>query len=609
MAFKATTFSVPQSPQPDILTISNFKGINVLGADTEIDISESPDMKNIVIDQFGRLDERFGYKRAFATSLGAGQVNGVYRFKKQDGTIFSFLHWGTNLYTCVLDGVTQPASIYSSLANAKSSFVTFGNYCYILDGTNFVRTDGVTTVDVSTVAYVPTLTLGRAPTGGGTANENFNLLGAGFKDSFTQTGTATAFQLSLTSLDATLVTAVVNGVAKVETTDFTVVRSTGVVTFTIAPAVGTANNVVITAYKTPTGYAGRIKNSTGMAVYGGTNDTRVFWFGNASYNNFLRRSGLNDPTYAPELGYNLIGSDAGIIKGMTKHYNDAIIVKEPIPNQTTVFLMSYSMDTSGNVTFPTLPLNSTGCTAAGSIQILDDNPVYFGPNGINRLSNTYVSSQRDVTRISDRVNLLLLAEATPSAAVSATYNYKYILAVNNNAYVYDYRLDVWYLWDNITASCFVEMDGYLYFGSNTMGMLYRFKTAKDTLPYDDDGVAINCYWKSKVMSFDDDMHQKNVPKVTFMLKPNSRASADLYYVTDRINEQFVTTTRVDLFDYTLWDYSNFTYALSSFPQPGVGKIKAKKLIYIQFILRQPRVDESMGILSMSIQHQQGRLLK
>jgi hypothetical protein len=499
-----------------------------------------------------------------------------------------------------------------TLADAKATIFYFNSKTYILDGTNYLQYDGTSLIDVSTIAYVPTLTLGRAPTGGGTANENFNLLGAGFIDSFTSPGAVTTYQLSLTNLDATAITASIDGGVtynKVETTDFTVNRTTGLVTWGVAPAVGTANNVKIKAFKTPTGYANRVKNCTGASIYGGTNDTRVFFFGNPNYPSTLRRTALNDPTYLPELAYNLVGTDQTLIKGMSKHYNEAIIFKEASPDNTAVFLMSYSIDVNGLVTFPTLPLNVTGCLASGSITTIEDTPIFFGPNGINRVIGRNVSSQRDVLRISDRVNTLLLAESTTTNAVAVRFDQKYILTLNNNAYVYDFRQDAWYLWDNIPANCFAELDSFLYFGSRTNGNLYKFKKATDTLPYNDDGAAINSYWKSKVIAFDDEAHLKNVPKVMVMLKPNSRSSADLYFVTDRTNEQFVATGRADLFDYSVWDYSNFAYAVSAFPQPIVGKIKAKKLIYIQFILRNPRVDDSIGILSISIQHQQGRLLK
>lgn len=618
--FRPLQFNESSPPQDTIISIKRFKGVNQNTTPTQIDDAESPDMLNKMLGTEGELLTRPGYKRMFPDPIGAGQINGLYMFKKQDGTIYRFIHHGTSLYTCPFDGTTQPTQIYTGLANAKSKFFTFGNYAYIFDGTNYVRTDGVTTVSVESVAYIPTLTLGRTPTGGGTVNENFNLLGAGFKDSFSGDGTATAYQLSLTNLDATAVTATVNGAPKVEGTDFTVNRTTGVVTFSVAPPTGVANNVVITAYKTVTGYADRVKKCTGFEIYGGTNDTRVFAFGNPSFPNALRRCGLLDPTYWPEFAYANVGSDAGIIKGMRKQYTNAIIMKEPTPNDTTIWRMSYSTDSSGSPIFPLTPLNSgIGCLAADSVQLIENQPAFLSPKGVYEIDGTNVSDQRNVSRVSDDINPSLLAESNLQNAISADFDKKYILCVNNRAYVMDYRIKYpdhngilkspWYVWDNIPASCFLEMDGYLYFGSNTTGLVYRFYKINDFSPYNDDGVAINDYWKSKIFSFGDDEHLKTVAKVFFSLKPDDSASADLSYVTDRVNSGVVFTSRMDLFDYRLWNYANFSYLLSSLPQESAAKVKSKKIIYFQMILSNPRLNESMGILSVGLKVQEGREVK
>lgn len=616
--FRPTTFRVPPQPKSEIISIHKFRGINQNATPTQIHDAESPDMLNRVLDSKEATDTRFGYARIYADPISVSPINGLFQFKKQDGTKFFFIHQGTNLYTQA--GSAQPVSIYTGLANAKSKFFTFGNYCYIFDGTNLVRTDGVTTIDVVTIAYVPTLTLGRAPTGGGTTNENFNLLGAGFYDSFTTPGGVTTFQMSVTNLDATPpMTAVVNGVAKVEGTDFTVNRTTGLVTFSVAPAVGTANNVPIKAYKTPTGYANRIKNCTGFEIYGGTNDTRVFCFGNPLYPNTLRRCDLNNPLFWPELAYNLIGSDAGIIKGMKKQYSSAIIVKEPTPNDTTAWKMDYTIDSLGAVTFPTIPLNSRfACQAAETYLLIENTPIFVSPNGAVRIDGTQVSDQRDIVRISDDINLSLLAETNLQNAIAVDFDKKYIINVNNKCYVMDYRITYpddgykspWLIWDNIPASCFLEIDSYLYFGSNVTGLVYRFNKATDANMYSDDGTAINDYWKGKIFSFNDDEHLKTVEKIFVSLKPASNTSVDLYYASDRGGTSaLVVTSRNDLFDWNAFNFENLSFVMSGFPQEIPSKVKAKKVIYFQPILANPRLNESMGILSVGFKVQTGREAK
>jgi hypothetical protein len=598
---------------PPIISIKNFRGVNLNGTPTQIDNSESPDMLNVTLDQFGQIDKRYGYTKVFSPTLGPGKVNGLYLFRKKDGTVIRLLAHGTSLYTWDTSGA-DPVSIYSSKADATTRFFTFGNYCYIMDGTNYLRYDGTTVTTVESAAYVPTLTIGRAPAGGGTPYENWNLIGTGFKDSFSGDGTTKTYQLSLTNLDATAVTATVGGVAKVETTDFTVNRTTGVVTFTVAPATGVANNVVITAYKTQAGYADRVKKCTGFEIYGGTNDTRVFLFGNPAYPNVLRRCGLQDPTYWPELAFANVGSDAGKITRLVKQFSRCNIIKEPTPNDTTIFSMSFEQDQNGAATFPIIPLNSSvGCTAPDSLQLIENAPTFLSPAGVYEIVGTNVSDERNVSRISDNVQSKLLAETGLDNAVSVDFDKKYIICVNGNCYVYDYRQQVWYLWDNIPASCFLEIDGTLFFGSDGDGTIYRVFKGTDAYPYADDGEAIRAFWKSKVFSFEDDEHTKLVEKVFFSLKPSAKASADLFYATDRTESgdaiAIPLLARVDLIDFTAMDFNNFSFMTSSLPQEVAAKIKAKKIVYFQVIIQNDRLDESMGILSVGIKVRTQREVK
>jgi hypothetical protein len=587
-----------------IMTIKNFRGINQADTPTQVADAESPDLLNMILDQQGRLDKRTGYARVFTSPLGTGRVNGLYTFKKSSGTKVNLLAYGTELYTWDAAG-SAPVQIYTGKADAVTRFFTFGNYCYIMDGTFFLRYDGTTVVPVESVAYVPTLTLGRAPAGGGTPFENFNLLGAGFKDSFSGDGTTKTYQLSLTNLDATAVTATVGGVAKVETTDFTVNRTTGVVTFTVAPGTGVANNVVITAYKTQAGYPDRVKKCTGFEIYGGTNDTRVFLFGNPAYPNVLRRCGLQDPTYWPELAFANVGSDAGKITRLAKQFSRCNIIKEPTPNDTTIYSMSFQLDNNGVATFPIIPLNSSvGCSAPDSLQLIENVPMFISPQGVYGIVGSNVSDERNVQRISDPVSRSLLAETGLENTVSVDFGNKYFLAVNGNCYVYDYKNQSWYIWNNIPATCFLEVDGVLYFGA--AGMVYRF-----TPDYVDDGAPIVAYWKSKVFSFGDDEHLKMVEKVFFSLNPSVAASADLYYETDveSSGDEPVYTMRVDLLDFRNIRFDNFSFMTAALPQEFATKIRVKKIVYFQIIVRNEQANESMGILSIGMKVRSQREVK
>jgi hypothetical protein len=494
----------------------------------------------------------------------------------------------------------KEVELYEGIANNAVSFFNMNNKCYIMDGVHYLVYDGTT---VSTVVpYVPVISISGLPgTGGGTPNEDFNLLGAGFQDNFTGDGVGKAFPMSLYPLDSTLVVARVNNVPLIEGTDFTVDRTTGVITFTTAPSIGT-NNVEIIAYKTVAGLVDKIRKCTFSIKFGGSNDTRMFLSGNPDYPEYVYRLGIGDPTYAPEEGFYTFPDK---VKGFAKQYDYLVVERENGKHQITFDL------STGTASFPSKPINDqVGTLAPNSIQIIENNPVSLSKDGVFMLTQSNVRDERNVQHISMNVDAQLLSEPNLDQAVSIDYDRKYWLAINGNVYVYDYAIQEWYPYDNIHASCFIELDRQLYFGSSTDGLIYRVMSKGiDVLPYNDDGQPIKAYWISKVMSFGADENLKLVDRVFFSLNPAVHTSADLYYVSDRKERKFVKTTRKDLFHYAYVDYSKFSYGSREYPQEAMNKIKAKKIIYFQLEVRNDLIDEPLGLLSLGIKFSYQRLKK
>jgi hypothetical protein len=595
---KTQTFSLPkQPPEPPLLRIEPFKGLNLSVTPTQIDDHQSPDLLNVSSDERGALNKRTGYERVFPASLGTGAINGAYEYRKANGTVLFLLAWGTNLYA--QSGNAQPVSIYSGLANSKVNFFTVNDKCYIMDGANYLVYDGTTVSAVT--PYIPTISISKVPAGGGTSYEDFNLLGAGFKDSFSADGVATVYQLSLINLDATTVTILVDNVAKVEGTDFTVNRVTGKVTSTATWAKGT-NNVIITAYKTQVGFPDRIKKCRFHTIFGGSNDTRVFVSGNNDMKGYVWRLGLDDPTYAPENGFYKY-SDT--VAGFSKQY-DYLVVH--MANGYRV--INYVIDANGVASFPSKPINDqVGTLAEKSIQIIENNPVSLSKNGVYEVVQSNVRDERNVQHISENVDAKLLLEPNLDKAISVDYGNKYWLAVNGNVYLYDYRIREWFIYDNIKANCFIEIDGELHFGSSTDGLLYRFMKESEVNPFNDDEMEIDSYWKSKQFTFGADELRKLVEKVYFGLKPMTRTSADLYYISNKKESELVKTSRMDLLDFRNIDFNQWTFILSAFPQGSMAKIKAKKITHFQLVIKNGKIDEGLGLLSVGIRYRYQSAIK
>src|SRR5690606_25197413 len=114
-----------------------------------------PDMLNFHIDERGALTKRTGYERVFEIGLGEGKVHGMVEYLKEDGTIeFVFAH-GKGLYRLTDDG---PESIYMHLSGEHVSFFQVGYKLFIQDGIELLYYEGTIVADVTSNAYIPTLT-------------------------------------------------------------------------------------------------------------------------------------------------------------------------------------------------------------------------------------------------------------------------------------------------------------------------------------------------------------------------------------------------------------------------------------------------------------------
>jgi hypothetical protein len=589
---------LPSAPKKPILTLDNFKGIDLQGDATMIDDSASPDLLNVFVDAQGNIEKRTGYKKVFATALD-GKINHIsYNASIQRYVICA----GTKIYKWTGVVGVQPELVYTGIANAKVASFIMKGFQYFMDGTNYLRWNGTDAVHtVESVAKIPTLFIATPHAGGGTPFEDFNLLSNGFKQEFSSDGTTKTYQLALKSLDATLLTAIVKtaggDVSKVETTDFTVNRTTGLVTFTTAPTIG-VSNVVITAYKTIAGQTDKVKKCNIAILYGGSNDTRVFVTGNPDSKNVDYWSGLYDATFFPENSTGTIGSTEEKIMGYSRQYDSLIIHKE-----FSTYLRNFEIVNSV-AQFTSKPVNDVrGCIAGKSIQIIDNSPVTLTTDGVYTLLASSVRDEKNMSDVSAKVYRTLRRESNLKDALSFDWKHKYGLCVNNKVYLWDYRLNQWFIWDNIPAKCFYTKDDKLYFGDEA-GFIHLFKEQEETGAYNDNSLAINAIWTSKVLSFDMDFMKKYVSKLWFTLKSNTDFnSTDLYITTDRKESIKLKTALTRIYSYDYIDYDRWTYLSTTLPVNFPYKIKAKKIVFFQITLKNNRVDENMSFTNIVLEFQ------
>jgi len=580
-------------------------GLNYRDNPSLIAENQSPELQNVRVRD-GTINKRPGYKRLYPTSLGEGKINGISPYVKADGSKYRLIAHGTKLYS--QSGSDQPVEIKSGLANAKATFFVLSDALYMKNGINYISFDGTTVTDVTTIAYKPLVLIGRSPSGvpnAGTTNESFNLLSAGFRISFSADGTATSYTVPYTNLDATTVTAVVNGVTITEGSGLTVNRTTGVITFTTAPAIGT-NNVIIAIHKTSLIHPEYIQNCTIAEVYGGKTSATVFFSGNPNFPDQIWHSRLYgenyNADYFPDDAWQKV---TGNVSGLA-HIYDLLYVSHSKGHG----FLSY-IDGEKYPIFPYAEINSqVGSDISGSIQEIDNSIVCASStNGVLQvLSNTTVNNRLSVNQISQLINkggienldLGLLNQPNLKDAISYNFDNYYGLCVNNICYVLDTKTGIWLYDTNIPASCFTEIDGTLCFGSNTEGIIYQF----NQLFVSDDGVAIDAWYDTREENAGTPSKMKIINKVDLLAKPLTKASVQLSFRSMQNNNVVVLQTQTNSFSFLNFGFVGFTFNTLYFPILK-RKRMSKRANYFQFRFSNNVINEGMSVVSLRIEYDQG----
>lgn len=182
---------------------------------------------------------------------------------------------------------------------------------------------------------------------------------------------------------------------------------------------------------------------------------------------------------------------------------DEIVDLKVFRNQLVVFckysIWALTGDGTSIVDYTLNKVNvPSGVISTSSIQVVGDNIFYLSNDHVYGLLSTdqnYIAAQI----VSYNVEKSLQSQSlTNKAQAVATYqDNKYILSFpDGTALVFDNLFKSWTRWTNVRANSFVERDDILYF-SSVNG--YIFKFVPNT--YNDDGVAVNFFMKTKNLDF------------------------------------------------------------------------------------------------------------
>lgn len=582
-----------------------FGGLNIEDLEYQLDISQSPDMLNMMVKN-GSFGKRYGQKllHTFADPILAISKYSDILYIQSGESIWSW------------DGTTATAVYTDPLITDKGIFIAFNRLLYFLNGNVYLEFDGTTWTPA--VPYEPDICINRKPDGSySDLIDDYNRLGAGFKNTFNGDGSSTEYVLTDDNLDATTVKAEVGTTELTEGTDFTVDRTEGKVTFNTAPASG-QNNVVITAYKTEQAYIDSIMNNKYWATYGGQNNSRLFLAGNGNSTYYF--SDVFDGTYFPETNYATIGNGEEDITGFGAQYNVLIVFK---PTEMYAVSYSYTTDSNGDYVaqFVSAQVNvEMGCDMPDTIMYIDNRLTWGSTQwGICTLCSTVIEDERNVRIVSRNINggnrsAGMLQETNLKNAVGINFEGKYIVVTNSTAWVWDYTIapfstsdrvtvdtaaknTAWFKWDNMPITHAVVMNRELYYSRDN-------KLCMFTYTYDDFGEAIPAHFMTPMWDFGTYENLKTVKWIYIQTRGDTPSITQLKYITDEDTDgeqeprDLIVNTRLwGSFQWGIWGWTTASYAAVF-----ARKCRVKKFNLMGIYFWNDQADRDMTLSGLRLQY-------
>lgn len=551
---------------------SNFRGVDFRGE--EINLSRSPDSLNVWKDyketESIRTRPKMELKGLFDEPI-YGIFFFAYEYSNNKKQTKQFVHSGEKLYEVeqwARPGIAGAEWYYEKtelpfdtgvyLRKTKTCAFTCNNKWYFLAGNGYFVYDNGTMKTVK--GYVPTTSIGRKPSGGGTIHEDVNTLTGRRINTFLADGTSKEFYLDAQTISNTDEQGnVVQTIVKVNgavVTNYTVDKSKGCITFDEAPPKpltdGQDNVSVEFQHNNITNYR-KIQECTIVEIF----DNRVFFSGNPTHPNTVWHCSLNDPTYVSDLDYYNEGLDRAEVKAMVAGNNALWVFKEPSPTNTSVFYHTPTIDSEYGKIYPSEHSSiAIGCVG-GAINFNDD-VVFFSRNGMEGMSGD-ITTEQAVSHRSSLVDSKLVSNAKYRDMILVEWEGYLIVLTGNKGYLADSRAKFtnndhweyeWFYWEfdkNITSA--TVFNDALYLG--TEDGIYTLT--------DNEG-AIESYWTTPKDKFKHPQYQKTTNKRGCVVEATGDISISVK--TDKTDFELI---------------GNYTNILDYF----VSRIKRKKFKDIQ----------------------------
>lgn len=550
--------NIPAAPKQYAASYRNFSGVDFSSERRQVDPSRASFSRNM----FKRYED--GYTEFVETRPGltlkqnfSAEIYGVWMLDTGEAEQY-IVHAGTSLYKLTtFDGT--PVEKYAGMIAGTSAAIAFDKKLYIMDGTQYLVYDGEQVSVV--VGTIPITSIGRTPTGGGTAYQAVNMLTPLRKNSFRADSEATEYYLDAKGLTTDPVTVWVDG--KEKTDGYTVDVSAGKVTFETAPAKpdGGDDNVMIQFGVEVTN---RHTPCNRMVLF----DNRLFYYGNPEFPHVFWHSEVNDPAYISDVNYYKEGSSNSKITGMAVQDGRLIVLKDADVGSVWVHTPSTDYDL-GRV----YPADESVITVPciGAATAFRDDLVYLSPYGLEGITYpTYTKTERIVRHRSTLIDRKLHTEDLERVSVADWRGYLCLL-FGDHMYLADsnatYRSDgafeyEWFYWDGIKEGvmlfCFRDN---LYL-AGTDGKIYCFDGIDDGEDENEERIPIQSEWVTRAENGGTNSMYKTVRDkgAVLLCKTISNSVFTVAVETDVDEPEDLCTVRMGGFSFLSFNFDSISFS-------------------------------------------------
>lgn len=593
----------PAEPRKYTTVYSDFRGVDFTNDSATVFKRRSPYAVNIVPDAGGIPYKRTGWRVEYASNE-SKPIRNMWSFDFAETSHILYVEGDKVMRLGDEAEVVALSSDKTEVTGVYFNSMSGGKFYILADSKlmEFCQDDGFTAKEVD--AYVPTVLIGRDPTGGGTMFESINLLTRKRIESFLGNETATEFFVASTiDIDAGVVVKAKNEVGEyvvVPSGEYTVGEVS--ITFKSArpPVVTGEDNIQIEYTATTENEASdAIRRCTVASVY----NNRVFLAGTTGLlKSRVWYSAYANPAYFPDLSYFVVGDDYGGVMGLIDLGEYLGVIKESNPKDSTIYL-AYPVDLEDDTTYAVKQsITGVGALSKQTFYSLNGEQLFLSDDGIYGIMADMQSTEVASSFVKNRsyyINGKLLDEPNLEKAIAIVWNGFYILCVNEHCYLLDStQKSSWatertnmqyesYYWENIPATAFCIYDDTLYFGTND-GRICHFKSPElyGAEAYNDDGAPIKCEWQTVLDSDGAVNYYKNLQKKGCLVvlqgvkEGMTSTSAEIYVKADDNPEEYI---------------GSMVSEQAGIPSEFYLNKKIKKYKRLQFIIRNDMLNEAFGV--------------